>query len=280
MKARADEDPCGEERLLARLRESPLDYRSALGVLDPEHLEWRDEGKPEHDLTFVADVPLLMVWTDGVCHVLAEPDEAAARAVAEFVSRLSLNELCVLGDAAFRVFRPLIANGRWRWSREYGVTAEEFRPRTSDCVRRLEPDDRSRLERACQRVAVLRKSQSTKRDFDLMARGFPVVCYGAFAGEELVGFCSSNPIYRGVTEISWLAVSARHRRQGLASGLLTAQAQQAFARGDAAGYYAGSAGDHLHAMLLKLGFRELLAHYRFIPEGARDQWRADWGKPV
>ena len=112
-----------------------------------------------------------------------------------------------------------------------------------------------------------------------MAEGLPVTCFGEFAGGELVGFCSANPICRGVAEISKVAVAEEYRRRGLASGLLTAQAQEAFARGDAVGYYAGSAGDDLDAMLVRLGFRELLSEYRFAPASSPEQWQA-WGKPV
>jgi predicted GNAT family acetyltransferase len=83
-----------------------------------------------------------------------------------------------------------------------------------------------------------------------------------------------------VTEISWIFVSEKHRRQGLASGLLTAQVNETVARGEVVGYYAGSAGEDLDAMLRRLGFREKKETYRFIPAAARDQWRACWGRPV
>jgi ribosomal protein S18 acetylase RimI-like enzyme len=112
---------------------------------------------------------------------------------------------------------------------------------------------------------------STGRDFDYMTQGCPVTCYGAFAADELVGFCSANPICRGVTEISWIVVDPAHRRTGCALGMLTAQAQQGFGRGDAVGYYSGPAGDDVDAMVRKLGFRELRASYRFVPSSGPDQ---------
>jgi len=268
------------DALLARLLESPLDYRHALGILDPQYQEWRAEGKPEHELVFVNDVPLLMVKSDGVCLVLGEPDDAGARAIVGFLSHRDINELHLLGQTEFRALKPYLASGQWRCSRNYGVTAAAFRPRPSACVRKLGPEDRDIFERACATLEGFRESRSMARDSDLMAKGFAVSCYGAFAGENLVGFCSANPMCRGVTEISSLEVASQHRRRGMASAMLTAHAQEAFARGEAVGYHAGSAGDDLDAMLLKLGFRELKASYRFIPSSSPDQWRTIWGRPV
>ena len=146
----------------------------------------------------------------------------------------------------------------------------------------LEQDraDEAALEGACERVHVLGASQSTRRDFGFMKEGLPVRCYGAFVRSELVGFCSANPICRGVQEISWIAVAPEHRRQGLAAALLTAQATEAFARGEAVGYHAGSAGDDLHAMVSKLGFRATKATYRFVPSLSEEQWRLSWGRRV
>jgi predicted GNAT family acetyltransferase len=108
----------------------------------------------------------------------------------------------------------------------------------------------------------------------------PVACYGAMIDGDCVGFCSANPIYTGITEISWIAVTDGYRRRGLASGLLTAQAFDAFARGQQVAYHAGSAGADLHTMLGRLGFKEISGTYRFIPATAREQWRALWGQTI
>ena len=265
--------------VLPALLTSPIDYRHAIGILDPAYEEWRPEGRPAHELVFVAGVPLLVVYNEGAIQILADPDDAAARAIAAYVSGRNYNVLEVLGEAALRRVKPHFIDGTWCCSRNYGVTSEEFRPAPSGHVRALTRDDRSNLQAACDRVERMRGYVSTWRDFDYMAQGLPVICYGAFAGDELVGFCSSNPICRGVTEISWIVVDPAHRRKGLASGMLTAQAEQAFSRGDAVGYYSGPAGDDVDAMVRKLGFRELRASYRFVPSCSPDQWRA-WGRPV
>jgi hypothetical protein len=62
---------------------------------------------------------------------------------------------------------------------------------------------------------------------------------------------------------------------------LTAQVQDAFARGDSVGYYAGweARSPWLGAMLEGLGFSELLGQYRFLPSGSGQEWRT-WGLPV
>lgn len=255
----------------------PLDYRHALGILDPEYQEWRPEGKSAHDLVFVAAVPLLMVNREGAIQVLRDPDDAAAGAIAAYVSGRNYDVLEVRGEAALRRVKPHFTDGVWCCSRNYGVTAQESRPPPSGHVRALTLGDRSNLQAACDRVEEMRGYVSTWRDFDYMAQGYPVTCYGAFAADELVGFCSANPICRGVTEISWIVVDPAHRRKGFASGMLTAQAQQAFARGDAVGYYSGRAGDDVDAMVRKLGFHELLPSYRFVPSSSPDQGRA-WGR--
>ena len=266
--------------LLPRLRLHPVDYRQALALLDPAYHEWRPEGPPPHKLDLVADVPLLSDKRAGICYVLDELTDISAPHVAAYVSDHSLNELHVFGRASFRLLKALVPAGQWRLSRNYQATPAHFLPRPCADVRKLLPSDKNLLEMGCKRSPALAESQSTRRDFGFMASGLPVTCYGTILEGQLAGFCSANPICNGVTEISWLVVAEDYRRRGIASGLLTAQARDIFARGEVAAYYAGEATDHLDSMLVRLGFREVQGSYRFIPAAAIDQWRASWGKPV
>jgi GNAT superfamily N-acetyltransferase len=269
-----------ETGLLACLSAFLVDYRQALAILDPEYHEWRPEGKPKHRLDHVAGVPLLTAEPDGVCYLLGELSDASAPSVARFVSERDLNELHVFGDEPFRRLKAHLSNGQWRGSRNYEATAGGFLPRPCRDVRVLQPEDRGLLEAACEVFPAIGGSRSTMRDFNYMANGLPAICCGAIVDRQLVGFCSANPICRGVTEISWIVVAEGYRRRGVASGLLTAQADQVFARGHRAAYYAGSAGADLHVMLIGLGFREAKGSFRFVPASARDQWRTAWGIPV
>lgn len=279
----------GAERdLLDRLLKSPLDYRAALGILDHEYREWRPEGKPEHRLEFVGGVPLLSFpvkeqpnFWNGTCYVLGQPPEAEAPRVAEAVRARGVNEVDVLGESAFQVLRPYLTEGTWRLTRQYGLVAGGLRTRPSPAVRKLTVGDRPAVDEACERQRGTGEKRSTQRDFEYMLRGLPVTCYSAFEGGDIVGFCSASPICRGVTEISWLFVEEQHRRRGLASGMLTAQAEEAFARGDMVGYYAGweTTSPWLDGMLRKRGFRELLGCYRFIPLSCQEKWR-HWGREV
>lgn len=273
-----DEGFTNDSAMLGRLLRRPLDYRHALGVLDPEHEEWRPEGKPAHEVILLGEAPLIVFEGQRAYQLLWEPSGAGTQALVHYLEGREVNVISALSEPCYRALKPLLGEGRWTVSRNYGVTASQFQARPSDDVRKLGQSDRTVFERACAAQEALR-SPSIRRDFDFMAQGLPVKCYGAFAGDQLVGFCSSNPICRGVTEISKLAVAHEHRRQGLASGLLTAQAEDAFAGGTAVGYYAGRAGDDLKAMLVKLGFRELVSEYRFAPTSSREQWQA-WGRPV
>lgn len=263
--------------LLASLSASKVDYRRPLSIVDPEYHEWRPEGKPKHRLDHIAGIPLLTDETEGVCYLLGELSEADAAAVASFVSGCDLNELNVAGEASFHMLRNRLTNGQWRLSRNYEAAADGFLPRPCYAVRLLAPDDRPSLEATLKALPALAGSRSAMRDFDFMAAGLPVVCYGAIVDARLVGFCSSNPMYHGITEISWIAVADEYRRRGIASGLLTAQAADLFGRGNRAAYYAGSAGTDLHAMLRALAFREVKGTYRFVPTSAREQWRSSWG---
>jgi len=264
--------------LLESLLQSPLDYRHALGLLDSEYEEWRPEAKPAYEIVLFGEAPLIVSKVERAYQLLWEPSGAGTQALVRYLAGCEINVLSVLGEPCYRALRTLLGEGRWTVSRNYGVTGSQFQPRPSDHVRKLGPTDRTAFERACAAQEGL-QAPSIRRDFDFMDQGLPVKCYGAFAGDRFVGFCSSNPISRRVMEISKLAVAYEHRRQGLASGLLTAQAHEGFARGDAVGYYAGSAGDDLNAMLVKLGFRELMSDYRFAPTSSREQWQA-WGIPV
>lgn len=266
-------------KLLERLARDPVSHRHVYGALDPQYHHFTTD-RQEHELILLDDLPLL-VWTrERVACLWDEPGEATVDAIAGFISERQLNELTVLGEEGFRVLRPRLTGGKWRLSRNYGVTVREFVPRPLTSIRRLSEADEAAVERACEKVKVLGESHSTRRDFGLMGKGLPVPCYGAFADGELVGFCSANPICRGVQEISWIAVAAQHRRRGLAAALLTAQAGEAFAEGKAVGYHAGSAGDDLQAMVRALGFREVKPTYRLIPSDSEEQWRTGWGKGV
>jgi GNAT superfamily N-acetyltransferase len=276
------------EKVLARLRERPLDYRIALGILDPDYKEWRPEGKPNYRLDVIGGAPLLSFAPEeevsffaGVCHVLAPPTQREAPDVAEAALKLGVNEVDILGEAAFRVLRPHMTDGRWFLVRQYGASAGSLSPRSSAAVRRLVRGDAGAVERLCESDSVLTKHSSTQRHFDQMLGGLPVTCYGAFGGDDLVGFCSAFPVCRAVTEVAWLYVLEGHRRRGLASGLLTALVLDGFARGDSVGYYAGweATSPWLGAMLEKLGFRELMGQYRFIPSESKEEWRT-WGIPL
>ncbi len=274
--------------LVAQLREHALDYRLALAVLDPEYEEWRPEGEPNYRLDFIGEVPLLSFpvadehgfWS-GTCQVLATPSAEDAARAADAALRFGVNEVSVLGEAGFRALRPHTTAGRWFVVPQYGVSEGGLRPRFSAGVRGLTADDAEAVEQFCQSDSALSKFRSTQRDFGYRVQGLPVTCCGAFDGEDLVGFCSANPICRGVTEVSWLFVLPTHRRRGLASGLLSAQVRHAFARGDSVGYYAGweATSPWLGAMVKNLGFRELLAQYRFIPADSGQEWRT-WGLPM
>ena len=264
--------------ILEKLLRSPLEYRHALGVLDPHYREWGPEGKPDCEVIVFGEAPLLVFGPEHSYQLLWGPGAAGAQALVSYLAGREVAVLSVLGETSYRALEPLLGDGRWAVSRNYGVTELQFRPRPSGQVRRLEPGDRGVFDRSCLIHRAL-QSASAHRDFHSMLRGLTVTCCGAFVDEQLVGFCSAAPICRGVTEISSVAVAQEHRRRGLASGLLTAQAEEAFARGDAVGYYAGSAEDHLDAMLDKLGFRELMSDYRFAPAASRQQWQA-WGRPL
>lgn len=268
------------DHLLNHLRRFPVDYRHALGILDPRYIEWRSEGKPEYELIIAGQATLLLLKSGRVAFALGVPEDDDVPGIAQCMQDLAIDELVVVGDAGFSTLRPHLADGEWRMSRNYGVSAGEFRRTPLPCVRRLTAEDRHILERTSGETEVLFDYHSTRRDFEAMEQGMPVYCYGAIVDGKLVGFCSANPIGLGVTEISYVGVAETNRRQGLASALLTAQGDDAFARGDAVGYHAGSAGDDLHAMLLKLGFSEVSTTYRYVPAASDEQWRLSWGRDV
>jgi GNAT superfamily N-acetyltransferase len=264
--------------LLARLSASPTDHRHALAILDPEYHEWRPQGRPKHRIDDTAGVPLLIDETSKVFYVLGGLSPSDAAAVASFVSKCAMTELNVVGREAFGLLRPYLASsGQWRHSRNYEATADAFVPRLCGGIRRLGPADGALLEAA---QPALAGSRSMLRDFAYMADGLPVVCYGAVVDGRLVGFRSANPICNRVYEISWVVVADGYRRRGIASGLITAHAVGALARGERVAYYAGSAGDDLDEMLRGLGFREAKGSYRFVPYSTAEQWRASWGVPV
>ena len=265
--------------LLDRLKESPIQHRHVLGILDPKYTEWRPGGKPAYRLQFVGALPLLIVESTGTCMLLGDPNEPEARQAVEVFHDSGLHELSLREETAFRTIRAYLSDGSWRISRDYGLIQERFRPRPSESIRKLGVQDREEIREACLRLPELGESKSTLRDFGYMEQGLPVICYGAFQDGSLVGFCSTNPICKGVTETSWVIVANEFRRMGLAAGLLTLACEEAFVQGNAVGYYAGSAGEDLDAMVRSLGFQELKANYRFIPAESDEQWRT-WGRQV
>lgn len=266
-------------KLIEDLAKDPISYRHVYGTLDTEYQHF-GSGRPGYELFAVMDLPLLM-WTESrVCSIWEKPDnDDIIDSLRALLADRRANELFVLGDECFTFFRPHLIDGQWRYSRNYGVDASTFKPKPLPSIRKLSEKDRTVVELAVENGA-FGTSASTLRDFNLMADGMLVICYGAFAGDEIVGFCSANPICRGIQEISWIVVANDHRRKGFASALLTMQATEAFADGKALGYHAGAAGDDLHAMLMRLGFHEVKPSYRFIPATAEDQWRTHWGKIV
>jgi hypothetical protein len=277
------------DEVLKYLAGDPVGCRHVYRTLDPGYQHWDPQGdEPEPELLMLEGWPVLVSGMEARaadCLAWTAPTPAAIDAVAELASEAALYELTLLGDDAFPSLRPHLTDGAWRLSHNYGLTAETFRPCPSSVVRKLTPGDRAVVVKAQENTAALQKFldggyPQVYRDFDRMERGLPVLCYGAFASEDLVGFCSAAPICRGVQEIMLLVIGEGHRRQGLASGLVTVQIQEALAQGKLVGYHAGEATDDIHDMLLKLGFHPVKHTYRFIPSYAGEQWRTWWGKPV
>ena len=279
-----------EHGLLSRLRRSAVAYRHALALLDPGYIDWRSSGKSPHHLAFVDHIPLLMDDTQNIGYCLSPLSGGNAPNLAQFINNHCVNEWQIFEEESFRLLKPYVPNGKWRLSRNYQANAPSFRPNPNGIVRKLGPEDivvyekrKNPGEETLQRTNLypaITDYPSTIRDFQFMMDGLPVICYGMFTEGCLVGFCSANPIYTGVMEISWLVVSEAYRRRGIASALLTAIAQEIFYRGKVAAYYAGSAGEDLNDLLTRLGFQETKSCYRFIPLSSKDQWRTSWGKPL
>jgi len=115
--------------VLNELRRSPLDYRHALGVLDSSYEEWRPEGKPVHEVVFFGEAPLMVLKEQGAYQVLWEPSGAGAQALVHYLEGREVNVLSVLGEPCYRALKPLLGEGRWTVSRNYGVTASQFQAR-------------------------------------------------------------------------------------------------------------------------------------------------------
>jgi hypothetical protein len=271
-------DVVKSQRLIARLSKSPLEYRLSLAVLDPDWVGWPPEGRPEHELHFIGETPVLIVKPWGVCFVPRDPTDDEAAQVAAFLPLIEFGELYAVGEAAMHALRRHITDGRWQISRQYSLGKADFVARPSDCVRKLGPSDRNHVEKAVETYRVA-KHCATIRDFNYMAQGQPVTCHGAFMDGGLAAFCSSNPVYTGITEISWIFTAEPYRRRSLAAGLLTVAAEEAFARGDVVSYFNGEATEGVYAMVTGIGFREVRPIYRFIPASCPEQWRC-WGKDV
>ena len=279
-----------ESNLFSRLCLSAVDYRHALALLDPSYIEWHPGGKPRHHLTYVDDVPLLIDETQNLGYCLSEVVEGNVQELAQFINKHCFNELHIFEEKSFHQLKPYIPDGQWRLSRNYQATALCFRPKPNVMVRKLCAKDRDLFQMgeklkeenvtSTKLYPAILDYPSTMRDFHFMMNGLPVICYGMITDGRLVGFCSANPIYTGVMEISWLVVSEENRRRGIASGLLTAITQEIFSVGKVAAYYAGSAGEDLDVVLTRLGFQEVKSCYRYIPYSSNDQWRTTWGKPL
>jgi len=267
-------------RLLAHLQTRPLDYRQALAVLDPDYREWRPGGKPKHSLLFFGDLALLLLKRQRVCLPLGAPTPEGTAQAAAWLGKQRLNEVYVLGEEMFAALRPLLGQGKWRRSPNYGLDEEHFRPRRTPRVRPLSRLERREVEEACAHLEGFPDPRSVLRDFRLMAKGRPITCSGAYTRQQLVGFCSSAPICQGVTEIGTLGVAAGHRGEGLGAGLVTAQAFLAFERKDLLAYHNRAASDGVDTLVRSLGFWEVTPAYHFIPATSREQWRAGWGRPA
>jgi len=278
------------DEVLRYLAADPIGCRHVYGELDPDFEKWyATPDEPEPELLMVEGWPVL-VWgrqTPTVsCTAWTAPTPAAIGAVAELLAEGALIDLGALGDDVFAALRPCLTDGAWRRGDNYGLMREAFRPRPSPAVRKLTPEDRPAVVKAQENFAAFQIFRTGDhslvcRNFGWMAQGRPVTCYGAFAGEDLVGFCSAASSCRAVQEIMLLTVGQGHRRQGLASGMLTVQIQEAFAQGKLVGYHAGGGAEEgIHGMLMKLGFHRVRYTYRFIPSSTDEQWRASWGTPV
>lgn len=259
--------------LIGQLEKSPFDFRHLLAILDPVTALFDPGG---YEIIAVGKVPLLVIGL-GVVYVWSSFSDESAHLVAGYVDTTRPNELFVIGNEPFGVLRPVLNDGQWRMSRNYGVKPGELKTKHSSSVRLLTPDDRELLR---QSSACIQEHVSTWRDFDWMVEGNPLTCFGAIVDGCIVGFCSANPLCRGVQEISWIVVNPEHRRHGFASAMLSAQIELAFKEGKSVAYHAGSAGEDLNAMLGSLGFTEVSPTYRFIPSDSPEQWRTMWGRVV
>jgi len=279
------------DELIVRLRNEPVAYRRVLNALDPEFRGHIDETH-EYRLVRIGNLPLILTTyeepdagsrREQLADLLIwdEPSSPEAGEIGRFVREREgvLSQILMLGEKAFGTLRPCLTEGAWRLSRNYELTQDRFIPRPSGLVRPLTPEDRQCVDKAIETYEIA-KHHSTIRDFDQRAGGRRCKCWGAFVDNDLVGFVSTNPIFTGVTEISWIFTAEPFRRRGIAAGLLTAACEDAFSRGDAVGYHAGGAGDDLDRMVHTVGFRKALPTYRFIPVTSKLQWLTGWGLHV
>lgn len=273
--------------LILHLRREAVGYRHLLNMLDPE-FQGHVDGRQDYRLCRVGNLPFIVTTYENPDQGVTREqladfliwDESSSEAW-EIVRLLQeregrVSQIIVLGKKAFDDLQPYLTDGAWRLSRNYELVQDHLMTHPSDLVRPLTPEDRPYVEKAIQTYEVA-KSRSTIRDFNRMAEGYPCKCWGAFVDDDLVGYVSTNPIYTGVTEISWIFTAEPFRRRRIAAGLLTAACEEALSRGDAVGYHAGGAGDDLDRMVRSVGFEETLPTYRFIPVTSKLQWLAGWG---
>ena len=134
----------------------------------------------------------------------------------------------------------------WRQTgADYTATAGTFRERATEPVRKSTPNDRPVWQRFVERhaheprVNARGGSQAVVRDFEFMCLGLPVDYYAICKGAEITGILTVNPFTNRCDEISTLFVDPQHRRQGLASSLLSAATRDILARGKLPAYSAG-----------------------------------------
>lgn len=103
-------------------------------------------------------------------------------------------------------------------------------------------------------------------------RSFPDLVLGAYAGQELVGYCLGVPGYDSGIELKAIAVRESYRRQGIASSLLDTVEENA-RRSGFERLSLGSAGGYVDEFYLANGYEPESILVRFETETIPEQYR-------
>ncbi len=230
------------DKIFEFCQRQPVRYRHMLAELKPRDpalsVAWCEfyGMMPITQSIFYADscdnIGLLAAYRRNRLRIEGELGSVTPACLQDWCQRLNPVGVATTSEPIRDLLCQTFGRNGWNINFHYATTAERFQAVASHNIRCLSLNDSEAFKRFVERpgdtpfLSIQHAHPAFVRDFEFLKAGYPVLCYAAFAEDEIVGLLTTNPFSDFCVEISRLHVLSDYRKQGIARSLISAFTQE------------------------------------------------------